>query len=105
MIFEPKAKRKTQELVKYIDSLSQKASDRFVEDFGLTEKQLVQKFIADTEEYLVYDEWGVGLENLLENLYEISFPLDEKALLLAKEALTECGMNLEQWRFIGKLKK
>ncbi len=105
MIFEPKAKKKTIELVKHVGYLSEGATDRVIEAFGLTEKQLVHKFIADTKEYIEYNEWGVGLENLLENLYEISFPLDEKTLLLAKEALRECGMNLERWKFIEELKQ
>jgi hypothetical protein len=104
-MFESKAKRKIKELVKQIGFLSQNCSEKFIEAFGLTEKQAVEKFIADTEEYIEYNEWGLGLETLLENLYEISFSLDEKAIQLAKEALQACEFDLEKWKFIDELKE
>lgn len=44
----------------------------------------LKKFTADTEDLIDHNEWGVGLENLLNDLYEIEFPLDRKAVDLAR---------------------
>jgi hypothetical protein len=52
-----------------------------------------------------YNEHGVGLENLLENMYEISFTIDQTGLDLAKEAIKECGMNYQEWSVIEELIK
>jgi hypothetical protein len=104
-MFESKAKITIKEFLRYIQVLSQNASDRIVDGFQETEKELIKRFIADTEELIDYNEWGVGLENLLSNLYEIEFPLDKKAIDLAKVAVKECEMNYDEWMFIEELVK
>lgn len=104
MFFERKAKKKCREFVKYINFLSQTCSAEFITDFGRTKKELIQKFVIETEEYIKHNEWGVGLEHLLVNLYKIEFSIDEKALQLAKDALQECGYNLDEWKFIDELR-
>ncbi|QHT67848.1 hypothetical protein GXP67_14965 [Rhodocytophaga rosea] len=104
MFFEPKAKKKTREFVKYINFLSQTCSNEYIDTFGLTKRQLLQKFITETEEYIKYNEWGVGLEHILVQLYEVEFTIDEKAIQLAKDALHECGFELDKWKIIDELK-
>ena len=104
MFFEPKAKKKTREFVKHINFLSQTCSDEYLDAFGLTKRHLLQKFIAESEEYIKYNEWGVGLEHILVQFYEIRFTIDEKSVQLAKNALQECGYSLKDWSFIDELK-
>ncbi|SDL63775.1 hypothetical protein SAMN05421823_107121 [Catalinimonas alkaloidigena] len=63
----------------------------------------VAEWIADAEELVEYNEWGVALENLLVNLYEISFPFDEEACQSAKIALCKIGVDYSSWRFIEEM--
>jgi len=104
-MFEPKAKLKTKEFLRHIKVLGQDSSDKVIDGFQETEKELMQKFIADTQDLIDHNEWGVGLENLLSNLYEIEFPLDRKAVDLAKDVIKECKMDFGQWTFIEELVK
>lgn len=104
-MFQTKAKLKTKEFLRYIKALGQNSSDRVVPESQQTEKQLMQKFIADTQDLIDHNEWGVGLEDLLSNLYKIEFRLDRKAVELAKDAIKECKMDFEQWKFIEELVK
>lgn len=104
-MFDSKAKIRTLDFLRYVQTLAQKPSDRIVPGFHGTEKELIKKFTADIEDLINHDEWRVGLENLLSNLYEIEFALDRKAVDLAKDAIKECKMDFEQWRFIEELVK
>ena len=105
-MFDSKAKIKTRNFLRYvIQELGQNSSDRIVDGFQSTEKERIEKFSADTEDLINQNEWGVGLENLLNNLYEIDFVLDKKAIDLAKDALKECGINFNKWKFIEELVK
>lgn len=104
-MFESKGKVKTNEFVKHVELLMQGASDRFVIEFKRTERELLTEFIADTKELIEYNEWGVGLENLISNLFEINFKVDSKAIDLAKEAIQACGMDYEDWKFFEELRK
>ena len=104
-MFDSKAKIKTRDLLRHIQTLGQNSSDRIVFGFQETEKELITKFTVDTEDLINHDEWGVGLENLLNNLYEIEFSLDRKAVDLAKDTIKECEMDFEQWTFIEELVK
>ncbi len=104
-MFDSKAKIKTRDFLRHIEVLGQNSSDRIVEGFQETEKELINKFTADTDDLIDHNEWGVGLENLLSNLYEIKFPLDRKAVDLAKDAINECEMDYDEWTFIEELVK
>jgi len=66
---------------------------------------LIKQFISDTSDFIEHNEWGVGLENLLTNIYEIEFPVDKKAIDLAKDAIKECKMDYNDWTFIEELVK
>jgi hypothetical protein len=90
-MLESKAKIKARDFVKHVKVLAQGSSERIVDGFQETEKDLMKRFI--------------GLENLLSNLYEIEFPLDREAVDLAKVAIKECKMNYDHWMFIEELVK
>lgn len=87
-----KGKIKTENFVKHIEALGEKASDNRIE-----------AFTADAWDLIKNNEWGVGLENLLSNIYEIEFIIDNKAVDLAKDAIAECKMNYNDWTFIEEL--
>ena len=99
----PKSKTKTQNFLRHIELLGQNSSDKVVDGFKETEKELLKQFIADTADLIQHNEWGVGLENLLTNIFEIQFTLDETAVELAKDAIRECGMDYNDWTFIEEL--
>jgi hypothetical protein len=104
-MFNSKAKIKTKDFLRHVQVLGQNSSDRQVHGFQETEKELIKKFTADAEDLIDHNKWGVGLENLLNNLYEIEFSLDKKAIDLAKEAIKECEMDYNKWTFIEELVK
>jgi len=95
------------EFLRHIEALGQQSPDRSVKGFRgeETEKEFIRKIISDTWELIEHNEWGVGLENLLSNLYDINFKVDGKAIELAKTAIEICKMNYEDWKFIEELKK
>jgi hypothetical protein len=100
-----KAKLKTENFVRHVEALGQKSSDRLIEGFQGTERELINQFTKDTWDLIKNNELGVGLENLLTNIYEIDFTLDDKAIDLAKEAIDECRMKYDDWTFIEELVK
>jgi len=104
-MLDTKAKLKTENFVRYIETLGQNASDKLIEGFQRTERELINQFTTDTWDLIKNNEWGVGLENLLTNIYEIDFTLDKRAIDLAKEAIDECGMKYNDWTFIEELVK
>jgi hypothetical protein len=104
-MFESKGKIKTRDFLRHIQVLGQNSSDRIVDGFKETEKALIKKFTTETEDLINDNEWGVGLENLLDNIYEIEFTLDKKAIDLARDAIRECKMKYEDWAFIEELVK
>lgn len=104
-MFDSKGKTKTKKFLTHIQVLGNNSSERVVDEFQETKKELISKFIADTAELVKHNEWGIGLENLLSNLYEIQFSLDRNAVDLAKEAINECEMNYQDWKFIEELVK
>ena len=97
-------KTKTIAFVNHIEELAKDSSNRIIDGFDETENELMKKFIADTKELIDYNEWGVGLENLITNLYEIDYKIDNKAVELAKQALDACNMDFDQYSFIEELK-
>jgi hypothetical protein len=104
-MLEPKAKTKTTNFLRHIELLGQNSTDRIIEGFEATEKELIKQFISDTSDFIEHNEWGVGLENLLTNIYEIEFPIDQKAIDLAKDSIKECKMDYNDWTFIEELVK
>jgi hypothetical protein len=106
-MLESKVKEKTKEFVMHIEFLAHRASDRLVHGFRgeETEKQFLQQIIADTWHLFKHNEWVIGLENLISNLHEVDFKIDDKAIRLAKESIEACGLNYNDWRFIEGLRK
>ncbi|SKC78932.1 hypothetical protein SAMN05660236_3837 [Ohtaekwangia koreensis] len=102
-MFGYKEKIATKKFVSHIELLAQRRSDRDIIGYQKTEKELMREFIFSTRELVEYNEHGVGLENLLENIYEISFTIDQTGLDLAKEAIKECGMSYQEWSVIEDL--
>lgn len=104
-MLESKGKTKTRDFLRHIEILGEDSSDRVVVGFQETEKELIKRFKTDTSDLIEHSEWGVGLENLLTNIYEIGFKLDDKAINLAKDAIEGCGMDYNDWTFIEELAK
>lgn len=104
-MFKSRSKKKTQIFTYYLQSLGENASDKIVEGFQKSEKDLVKRFVVEAQDLIDHNEWERGLENLLDNIYEIDFPVDEKAIVLAKEAIRECGLEYKKWVFIEELVK
>jgi hypothetical protein len=100
---ESKGKIKTKNFLRHLETLGKNSSDRLVDGFQKTERELLRQFTADTSDLIEHDEWGVGLENILTNIYEIGFIIDKKAIELAKDAITECKMDYKEWTFIEEL--
>ncbi|MBX7226946.1 MAG: hypothetical protein K1X55_13010 [Chitinophagales bacterium] len=94
-IFKSSGKKAVEQLIKHIDFLSQKSGD--------TQKDLMRKFLADAKEHNDYGEWGLAMENLLQNLYEIDFKIDTITVELAKEAFKKCQMDYTEYIFIEEL--
>jgi len=70
-----------------------------------TEKAFLNRIIADTRLLMENNEYVVGLENLISNLYEVEFKIDEKGIQLVKESIKSCGLDYNDWRFVEELKK
>lgn len=79
-MLDSKGKIKTRDFLRHIQVLGQDSTDRIVHGFQETEKVLIDKFITNTDDLINHDEWRVGLEDLLNNIYEIQFALDNKAI-------------------------
>lgn len=104
-MFDTKAKFKVQDFLRHIDFLAQNSPERVIDGLKETEKELIKQFTDETEEFIKHNEWGIGLEILLTNIYEIEFNIDQKAIVLAREAIQECGMKYKDWVFIEELVK
>lgn len=99
-----KEKIKIKEFVDHISHLVAFAHKQIVDGFQENQKELLTKYLDDTYELIDNNEWGVGLENLLTNLYEIDFVIDQRTIELAFDALKSCGYELDKWKFIEELK-
>ena len=91
-------------------SSGQKAVERLINHIDLIlknsangQKDLMTKFLADAKETNEYNEWGLAMENLLDNIYEIGFKVDVTTIELAKLAIKECQMDYSKFTFIEKL--
>jgi hypothetical protein len=94
-IFKSSGQKAVERLIAHIDLLSQKSGD--------TQKDQMIKFLADAKEHNDYNEWGLAMENLLENIYEIDFKIDLTTVELTKTAFKECQMDYSKFTFIEKL--
>lgn len=103
-MIESKGKIKIKEFTDHINNLVASAHTQIVDGFQENQKELLTKYLDDTYELIKNDEWGIGLENLLTNLYEIDFNIDQRAIELAFDALQSCGYDLNKWKFIEELK-
>ena len=102
-MFESKARIKTVNFLQHIESRQQKSSNRIVDGYQETEKELIYKFTKEARDLINHKEWALALENLLVNMNEIDFVIDKVAIDLAKEALEACGMDYREWTFIENL--
>jgi hypothetical protein len=82
-------------LIEHIDLLSQKSTD--------TKRDLMIKFVVDAKVHIENNEWGLAMENLLDNIYEIDFKVDSTTIELTKTAFKECQMDYLKFAFIEKL--
>lgn len=96
-MFKSSGKKAVEQLIKHVDLLSQKSAD--------IQKDLVTKYLADAQENVDHNEWGLAIEMLLENIYEIDFKIDLTTIELTKTAFKECEMDYSQFAFIEKLVK
>ncbi|MGB4773692.1 MAG: hypothetical protein WBP45_00835 [Daejeonella sp.] len=96
-------KEKIKDFVRHIETLGKRSTNRVIDEFQETEKELLNKFIADAHDLIEHNEWGTAIENLLINIYEIDFKIDIIAVDLAKAAIEECKMDYKEWKFIEGL--
>jgi len=58
-----------------------------------TENESYNKILQDTQDLIEHDEWGIALENLIDNLYQIGFRVDKTSIDLAKQAIEVCRLD------------
>lgn len=102
-MLESKARAKTLDFLLHIEYLGQKSTDRIIDGYQETEKELIHKFTKEARDLIEQNEWGIGLENLLVNINEIDFSIDKAAVDFAKDAIKACGMDYSKWIFIEDL--
>ncbi len=56
--------------------------------------------VQDTYDNIEYNECGLALENLCENLYEFSCPVPQKAFDLLKESGIIMGVDSKYWEML-----
>jgi len=98
MKFKPTPKKKVPEMLVAIKQLADAKAKH-------PNTSKVNQFISEATELIHHNEWGVALENILENLYELNYPLNEQIIKLAKEAFSACKMDYSEWQFIEELRK
>lgn len=81
--------KKAIELIEYITARQELAA--------ISKEQL-----TDVSELIMYHEWGIALENLMEILYEGDFSWDEKGLRIAEEAWLAAGLDWNIWKSLLK---
>lgn len=94
-MFKSSGQKAVERLITHIDLISQKTVD--------SQKNAMAKFLEDAKIQNDYNEWGLAMENLLENMYEIDFEIDSTTVELAKTAFRECQMDYTKFIFIEKL--
>lgn len=94
-MLKSRGQKAVEQLLNHIDLLSKRSPKR--------ENDLVTKFLAEAKEQNEFYEWGLAMENLLVNIYEIDFPIDTTTLELTKIAVKECQMDYSKFAFIEEL--
>lgn len=94
-MFKSSGQKAVELLIDHIDQLSKESA--------ASQKELMINFLADAKEHSEYNEWGLAMENLLENIYEIDFKVDTTTIQLAKAAFKECQMDYSKFTFIEEL--
>jgi hypothetical protein len=92
---ESKGKIKIKEFTDHISSLFFSANKHIIDGFQENHKELLTKYLNDTFGLIENNE-RVLLENLLSNLYEIDFNIDQRRIELAFDALKSCGYELNE---------
>ena len=87
-----KGKKKVIEFLEVLQLRNKRSSD-----------ERVEKFLEEAFELVENREYGIALENILENLYEYSISINEELLELAKEAIQIMKMNWKDWECINEL--
>lgn len=98
----------TVEIIDHLDAICHSASDRMVTDTS-TEKEYLAFLVREAREYVVYNEWFVGLELILVQLYEIDYKLDAHYIELAHKAIDLVAVSYpqvrKQYAWLDELKK
>ena len=63
----------------------------------------VDLLIEESRELIKFNEWGLALENLLENLNEMEYKLDNKEIDLVQNALVTMEIDPKDWNILQKL--
>ncbi|WP_343614528.1 hypothetical protein [Flavobacterium sp.] len=51
------------------------------------EKEYLENLIKEARELIKYNEWGIALENTIDNLLEVNYKLDDDLITSAVDAL------------------
>ena len=105
-------KEKTLEFIEQIKKIANNLNpENIVKDSlgkELNEKEYLNYICKDASELTDYNEWYIALENVLYNLHEVYYKLDESILDLAKDAFNSAN-NKFNWEInmktIDSLKK
>jgi hypothetical protein len=101
----------TQKTIEFIDHLArlaeEMAPDQMLKDAAgsYTAKAYLEGIVQSARELIAHREWLIGLENALENLYEVDFRLDAETLAPAEAALKLAATASTQMELIALLRK
>ena len=71
-------------------SKSRKYEDYVEDSSGIYQKCIVlEHLVSEARELVSYGEYKIALENILDNLHEVSITLDKKIIALARKAIGE----------------
>lgn len=70
------------------------------------EKEYLENLIKEARELIKYNEWGIALENTIDNLLEVNYKLDDDLITSAVDALKVSKMFDETiLNHLDKMKK
>jgi hypothetical protein len=100
-----------QKTVEFIDHLARLAQeippDQMLNDAAgsYIAKEYLEGIVQSARELIAHREWLTGLENTLENLYEVDFRMDAEILASAEAALKLAATASSQMELISLLRK
>lgn len=77
--------------IEYIEDMILLCEEEFVRDSGgcYSKDEYIKSIVADARELIKYGEATIAMENILENLSEVSICIDKEAAKLVKQAFGE----------------